>query len=91
MSHSAPSQHPRFFHLFLHVYIHASEVPAQTQADQQAEDTEDHQFTQIVVGVVYETTAVYYDADGNVLPADWNLKLDTGTITPGNGGQEGGN
>ena len=54
-------------------------------------EDEDHQFTQIVVGVVYETTAVYYDADGNVLPANWELKLDTGTIAPGNGGEEGGN
>ena len=54
-------------------------------------EDEDHAFTQIVVGVVYETTAVRYAEDGSVLDADWELILDTGTITPGNGGEEGGN
>ena len=54
-------------------------------------EDEDHAFTQIVVGVVYETTQVRYAEDGSVLEADWELILDTGTITPGNGGEEGGN
>ena len=54
-------------------------------------EDEDHQFAQIVVGVVYETTAVRYAEDGSILPADWTLKLDTGTLSPGNGGEEGGN
>lgn len=40
-------------------------------------DAEDHQFTSFNVAVVYESTLVHYDENGNVKPADWSIILDT--------------
>ncbi len=44
-----------------------------------AEDAEDVNFTTINVGVVYETTLVRYDEDGNILPANWDIILQSVT------------
>lgn len=47
--------------------------------------TEDLEFVEFNVAVVYQSTPVTYNEDGTAQAADWNMILDTGT-TEGGGG-----
>lgn len=42
----------------------------------------EHQFKDVNVAVIYESASVYYNEDGSPKPADWSVKLDTGSSTP---------
>ena len=45
-------------------------------------EAEGHEFANFNVSVVYETARVYYDINGDPLPADWTLVVDKASTSP---------